>query len=111
MGKTLKTVLLLLFMGLSIPATALELHVFLQNGDEEIVDLGSVENLDYDSTGEILQIHFTGGGQQDFLLEEIRNSDADHGDLTLYDAIRIKFEMWGVDDEDAHNLVETWKKR
>ena len=44
-------------------------------------------------------------------VESYRDSDADHGDLSLYDAIRIKFEMWGVDDEDAHNLVETWKKR
>ena len=44
-------------------------------------------------------------------VESYRDSGADHGDLTLYDAIRIKFEMWGVDDEDAHNLVETWKKR
>ena len=44
-------------------------------------------------------------------VESYRDSDADHGDLTLYDAIRIKFEMWGVDDEDAHNLVENWKKR
>ena len=44
-------------------------------------------------------------------LESYRDQDADHGDLTLYDAIRIKFEMWGVDDEDAINLVELWKKR
>ena len=47
----------------------------------------------------------------DVSVESYRDSDADHGDLSLYDAIRIKFEMWGVDDEDAHNLVETWKKR
>ena len=47
----------------------------------------------------------------DVSVESYRDSDIDHGDLTLYDAIRIKFEMWGVDDEDAHNLVETWKKR
>ena len=44
-------------------------------------------------------------------VESYRDSDADHGDLTLYDAIRIKFEMWGVEEEDAQNLVETWKKR
>ena len=44
-------------------------------------------------------------------LESFRDSDADHGDLTLYDAIRIKFEMWGVEDEDAFNLVALWKKR
>ena len=44
-------------------------------------------------------------------LESFRDSAADHGNLTLYDAIRIKFEMWGVEDEDALNLVELWKKR
>ena len=44
-------------------------------------------------------------------LESYRDADADHGDFTLYDAIRIKFEMWGVEDEDALNLVEPWKKR
>ena len=44
-------------------------------------------------------------------LESYRDANADHGDLTLYDAIRIKFEMWGVEDEDAINLVELWKKR
>ena len=44
-------------------------------------------------------------------VESYRDADANHGDLSLYDAIRIKFEMWGVDDEDAHNLVEIWKKR
>ena len=44
-------------------------------------------------------------------LESYRDADADHGELTLYDAIRIKFEMWGVEDEDALNLVALWKKR
>ena len=44
-------------------------------------------------------------------LESYRDAGADHGELTLYDAIRIKFEMWGVEDEDALNLVELWKKR
>ena len=47
----------------------------------------------------------------DVSVESYRDSDVDHGKLTLYDAIRIKFEMWGVDDEDAHHLVEIWKKR
>ena len=44
-------------------------------------------------------------------LEPHRDADADLSDFTLYDAIRIKFEMWGVEDEDALNLVEPWKKR
>jgi len=33
------------------------------------------------------------------------------GDLTLYDAVRIQFEMWGVSDDDARFLVKTWKSR
>jgi hypothetical protein len=28
-----------------------------------------------------------------------------------YDAVRVNFEMWGVDDGQAHELVETWKRR
>ena len=44
-------------------------------------------------------------------LESYRDATADHGDLTLYDAIRIKFEMWGIEDEDAFDLVGLWKKR
>ena len=44
-------------------------------------------------------------------LESYRDATVDHGDLTLYDAIRIKFEMWGIEDEDAFDLVELWKKR
>ncbi len=44
-------------------------------------------------------------------MESWRDADAVQGDRTIYDAIRIKFEMWGVDDEDARKLVELWKKR
>jgi len=33
------------------------------------------------------------------------------GDLTLYDAVRIQFQMWGVSDDDARFLVKTWKSR
>jgi uncharacterized OsmC-like protein len=47
----------------------------------------------------------------DVSVESYRDSDADHGDLTLYDAIRVNFEMWGVDDDQAHELVELWKQR
>ena len=44
-------------------------------------------------------------------VESWRDPDSDHGDKTIYDAMRIKFEMWGIDDEDARKLVDTWKKR
>ena len=44
-------------------------------------------------------------------VEAWRDSDKPAGDITLYDAIKINFEMWGVDDDQAFELVETWKKR
>ena len=47
----------------------------------------------------------------DVSVEAYRDPDKPKGDLTLYDAIRIEFEMWGVSDDHAHNLVSTWKQR
>ena len=44
-------------------------------------------------------------------VEAFRDSEKPAGDIALYDAIKINFEMWGVDDDQAHQLVETWKKR
>ena len=44
-------------------------------------------------------------------IESYRDPDKPPGDLTLYDAVRINFEMWGLDDDQAHQLVETWKRR
>ena len=44
-------------------------------------------------------------------VESWRDPDKVPGELTLYDAIRVNFEMWGVDDDQAHELVETWKRR
>ena len=43
--------------------------------------------------------------------EGYRDADKEPGNISLYDAIRIRFEMWGVDDDQAHELVETWKRR
>ncbi len=40
-----------------------------------------------------------------------RDFDKPAGDLSLYDQVRIKFEMWGVSDDDARFLVKTWKMR
>ena len=40
-----------------------------------------------------------------------RDPDKAEGELTLYDAIRISFEMWGVDNLQARRLVEIWKRR
>ncbi len=33
------------------------------------------------------------------------------GEITLYDAVRIQFQMWGVSDDTARLLVKTWKQR
>ena len=44
-------------------------------------------------------------------VESWRDPDKAAGDLTLYDAIRVNFEMWGVDGDEAHELVEKWKQR
>jgi uncharacterized OsmC-like protein len=40
-----------------------------------------------------------------------RDFDKPAGDLSLYDAVRIEFQMWGVSDDDARFLVKTWKQR
>lgn len=56
----------------------------------------------------------TGGSPLDWMdvgVESYRDADKPAGDITLYDAIRVKFELWGVDDDQAHELVETWKRR
>ena len=47
----------------------------------------------------------------DVSVESYRDPDKVPGDLSLYDAIRVNFEMWGVDDDQAHELVEMWKRR
>ena len=44
-------------------------------------------------------------------VEAWRDTDKPAVDMTLYDSIKINFEMWGVDDDQAFELVETWKKR
>lgn len=43
--------------------------------------------------------------------EAWRDADKPFGELTVYESIRVNFEMWGVDDDQAHELVETWKRR
>ncbi len=40
-----------------------------------------------------------------------RDIDKPAGDVSLYDAVRIQFQMWGVSDDDARYLVKTWKQR
>jgi len=40
-----------------------------------------------------------------------RDKDKPAGEISLYDAARVTFEMWGVSDDDAKFLVKTWKQR
>ena len=47
----------------------------------------------------------------DVSVASYRDPDAVHEELNLYDGIRVNFEMWGVDDDQAHELVEIWKRR
>jgi uncharacterized OsmC-like protein len=47
----------------------------------------------------------------DVRVEAYRDPDQSPGDLTVFDAIRVHFEMWGITPEHAEGLVETWKRR
>lgn len=40
-----------------------------------------------------------------------RDFDKAQGEVSLYDSVRVQFEMWGVSDDDAKFLVKTWKQR
>ena len=44
-------------------------------------------------------------------VEAYRDPDTSPGDLTVFDALRVSFEMWGITPEHAEGLVETWKRR
>jgi uncharacterized OsmC-like protein len=39
------------------------------------------------------------------------DKDKPAGEVSVYDAARVKFEMWGVSDDDARYLVKIWKQR
>jgi len=39
------------------------------------------------------------------------DKDKPAGDVSTYDAARVRFEMWGVSDDDAKYLVKVWKQR
>ncbi len=47
----------------------------------------------------------------DVRVEAYRDPDTSPGDLTVFDALRVSFEMWGITPEHAEGLVETWKRR
>ena len=50
-------------------------------------------------------------GSMEVSVAAYRDFDKAAGDVSLYDAVRIQFQMWGVSDDDARFLVKTWKQR
>lgn len=40
-----------------------------------------------------------------------RDFDKPAGEVSLYDSVRVQFQMWGISDDDARFLVKTWKNR
>jgi len=50
-------------------------------------------------------------GGMDVNVAAYRDPDKVAGKVALYDEVRIQFRMWGVSDEDAQYLVDTWKER
>ncbi len=44
-------------------------------------------------------------------VESYQDPDVPQGEVTIYDAIRVDFEMWGVSNDDAEKLVKIWKQR
>ena len=51
----------------------------------------------------------------DVSVEAYRNPDkpgiADPGALTVYDDIKVHFQIWGIDDDQGQYLVDQWKRR
>ncbi len=47
----------------------------------------------------------------DVSVEAYRDPQKTPGERAVYDEIRVHFEMWGVKDDHAQQLVETWKRR
>lgn len=47
----------------------------------------------------------------DVSVEAYRDPDKSPGEVSVYDDIRVHFQMWGVDDDQGQRLVDTWKRR
>ena len=47
----------------------------------------------------------------DVNVEAYRDPNKPPGQLTVYDAIRVHFEMWGVSKNHARQLVDIWQQR
>ena len=46
----------------------------------------------------------------DVSVESLRDPDKKPGEILVYDAIRVHFEMWGVQPQHAEGLVKDWKR-
>lgn len=44
-------------------------------------------------------------------IEAYRDPEKPQGDVSLYDDVRIHFQMWGLDDDQTQHLVSLWKQR
>ena len=47
----------------------------------------------------------------DVSVESYRDPDKVPGELSVYDDVRVHFQMWGLDDDQGQFLVDTWKRR
>ena len=47
----------------------------------------------------------------DVSVDAYRDTEAEPGERTVYDDIKIHFQMWGVSDQDGDSLVDIWKRR
>lgn len=50
-------------------------------------------------------------GAMEVKVGAFRDMEKPLGELTLYDAVHVDFEMWGLPAEDAQYLVKAWKQR
>ena len=46
----------------------------------------------------------------DVSVESYRDPDKVPGELSVYDDVRVHFQMWGLDDDQGQFLVDTWKR-
>ena len=47
----------------------------------------------------------------DVSVESYRDPERTPGEISVYDDVRVHFQMWGVDDDQGQYLVDTWKRR
>ena len=43
-------------------------------------------------------------------VESYRDPERTPVEITVYDDVRVHFQMWGVDDDQGQRLVNTWQR-